>query len=279
MARIHPTAVIDPTAELADSVEVGAYCVVGPRVTIGDDCVLRAHSQVVSMTRMGRGNIVHPYAIVGGDPQDLKYHGEPTWLEVGDNNQVREYCSLHRGTGNGGGLTKIGSHNLFMACTHVAHDCVIGDHIIMANNVMLAGHVHVEDYSNLGGAVGVHHFVRIGYCSFIGGMSRCNKDVPPYMILEGNPASIRGYNHVGMSRLGYVESDLEAVKEAYKALYRALGGSVTEKAARLRDRFPESKAIARLCNAVLEEGGGVHGRVLELKRTDDKRAARAPAAG
>lgn len=275
MATIHPTAVVDPSADLAPSVEVGAYCVVGPKVTIGDDCVLRSHSQVVAMTRMGRGNTVHPYAVIGGDPQDLKYHGEPTWLEIGDYNTIREYCSLHRGTGNGGGLTTIGSHNLFMACTHVAHDCRIGDHVIMANNVMLAGHVHVENHANLGGAVGVHHFVRIGYCAFVGGMSRCAKDVPPFMIMEGNPASIRGYNHVGMSRLGHHESDLEAMKEAYKEVFRQLGGNIVDKVARLRSRFPDSAPIARLCTALIEEGSGTNGRVLELRRTDDKRAARA----
>ncbi|MDA0803281.1 MAG: acyl-ACP--UDP-N-acetylglucosamine O-acyltransferase [Planctomycetota bacterium] len=279
MSRIHPTALIDPSAELASSVEVGAYCVVGSRVTIGEDCVLRAHSQVASMTRMGRGNVIHSYAMVGGDPQDLKYHGEPTWLEMGDYNQVREYCSIHRGTGNGGGLTKIGSHNLCMACSHVAHDCIVGDHVILANNVMLAGHVQVEDYVNLGGAVGVHHFVRIGYCSFVGGMSRCAKDIPPYMISEGNPASIRGYNHVGMSRLGYSETDIDAMKDAYKMLFRALGGSAVDKVGRLRTQFPDSKAISRLCHALEDEGGGMNGRVLELRRGDDKRAVRAPSAG
>ncbi|MDA1007898.1 MAG: acyl-ACP--UDP-N-acetylglucosamine O-acyltransferase [Planctomycetota bacterium] len=274
MTKIHPTAIIDPTAVIAPSAEIGAYCVVGARVSIGEDCVLRPHSQVVQMTRMGRGNTVHAFAVIGGDPQDLKYHGEPTWLEIGDDNQVREYCSIHRGTGNGGGLTRIGSHNLFMACTHIAHDSIVGNHVILANNVMLAGHVHIEDYANVGGAVGIHHFARIGFCSFVAGMSRCPKDVPPFMLLEGNPASVRGYNHVGMSRLGMNESELDAAKECYKRLFRTLGGSVGEKVAGLRADFAGSAVVARICDAIAQEGGGRNGRVLEVRRSDDKRAPR-----
>ena len=274
MAHIHPTAIVDPTAELASSAIVGAYCVIGPRVTIGDDTVLRPHCHITGLTRVGRGNTLHPFCVVGGDPQDLKWHGEPTWLEMGDYNQVREHSTIHRGTGNGGGITSIGSHNLFMANVHIAHDCKIGNHTIMANNAMLAGHVHVEDYANIGGAAGVHHFARIGYCAFIGAMSRVSKDVPPFMLVEGAPAAVRGFNHIAMSRAGMNEAELDGMKDAYKRLFRARGGSMPDKLASLMADYPHLAGIKRLSLFLEQSNGGVHGRALEQHRSDDKRAAR-----
>lgn len=275
MARIHPTAIIDSTAQIASSAEIGAYCVVGPRVEIGEDCTLRPHAHITALARLGRGNIIHPYAIVGGDPQDLKWHGEPTWLEMADFNTVREHASIHRGTGNGGGATRIGSHNLIMGNVHIAHDCVLGDHVILANNVMLAGHVHIEDYANLGGGAGVHHFARVGFCAFVGAMSRVSKDVPPFMLVEGSPAAVRGYNHIAMGRLGMGEAEVDAIKDAFKRIFRQRGGSALEKVAQLREEYPRSQAISRLCAALEQIGDGVNGRALETARPDDKRATRA----
>lgn len=274
MSKIHPTAIIDPSAELAKSVTVGAYCTIGPRVHIGEDCVLRTHCHITGLTRMGRGNEIHPYAVVGGDPQDLKFHGEPTWLEMGDFNTVREHSTIHRGTGNGGGITRIGSHNLIMGNVHIAHDSTIGSHCIFANNAMLAGHVHIDDYANIGGGAGLHHFVRIGYCGFVGAMSRVSKDVPPFMLVEGSPAAIRGYNHVAMSRIGCDESEIDAVKDAYKRIFRAKGGAVEMKIAALAKDYPHSKSIRRIIDSVRAIGDGLNGRSLEIHRSDDKRAPR-----
>jgi UDP-N-acetylglucosamine acyltransferase len=274
MAKIHPTAVIDPAAELAASVTIGAYCTIGPRVHIGEECVLRSHVHITAMTKMGKGNELHPYTIIGGDPQDLKYHGEPTWLEMGDYNTVREHATIHRGTGNGGGVTRIGSHNLIMGNVHIAHDSIIGNHCIFANNVMLAGHVHIEDHANIGGGAGLHHFARVGYCGFVGAMSRVSKDVPPFMLVEGSPAAIRGYNHVAMSRLGWNESELEAVKDAYKRIFRAKGGSMEDKIAKLVRDYPASKAVRKIVESVRETSDGLNGRSLESHRTDNKRATR-----
>jgi UDP-N-acetylglucosamine acyltransferase len=274
MAKIHPTAVIDPAAELAASVTIGAYCTIGPRVHIGEECVLRSHVHITAMTKMGKGNEIHPYTIIGGDPQDLKYHGEPTWLEMGDYNTVREHATIHRGTGNGGGVTRIGSHNLIMGNVHIAHDSIIGNHCIFANNVMLAGHVHIEDHANIGGGAGLHHFARVGYCGFVGAMSRVSKDVPPFMLVEGSPAAIRGYNHVAMSRLGWNESELEAVKDAYKRIFRAKGGSMEDKIAKLVRDYPASKAVRKIVESVRETSDGLNGRSLESHRADNKRATR-----
>ncbi len=275
MTRIHPTAIIDPTAELADSVEVGPYTVIGPRVRVDEDCVFRSHVHVTALTRIGRGNDFHSFTIVGGDPQDLKYHGETTWLEIGDYNTVREHATIHRGTGNGGGITRIGSHNLIMGNVHIAHDCVIGNHCIFANNAMLAGHVHVEDYANIGGGAGLHHFVRVGFCSFVGAMARVSKDISPFMLVEGSPATARAYNHIGMSRLGLPESELEAAKDCYKRLFRARGGSVEAKVAALLKAWPDSKVVRRVADAAMAASDGVHGRSLEHTRKDDKRTRRA----
>ena len=274
MSKIHPTAIIDPTAEIAASVSVGPYCTIGPRVHIGEDCILRAHCHITSLTRMGKGNEIHPYTIIGGDPQDLKYHGEPTWLEMGDYNMIREHSTIHRGTGSGGGITRLGSHNLVMGNVHIAHDAIIGSHCIFANNAMLAGHVQIDDYANIGGGAGLHHFVRVGYCGFVGGMSRVSKDVPPFMLVECSPASIRGYNSVAMSRIGLSEKEIEAVRDTYKRIFRARGGAgVTKINALVRD-WPTSKAVRTIAESIRAATEGLNGRSLETKRTDDKRAPR-----
>ncbi len=274
MSKIHPTAIIDPTAEIASSATIGAYCTIGPRVSIGEDCILRSQCHITALTRMGRGNEIHPFTVLGGDPQDLKFHGEPTWLEIGDFNTIREHSTIHRGTGNGGGITRIGSHNLIMGNVHIAHDAIIASHCIFANNAMLAGHTQVDDHANIGGGAGLHHFVRVGYCGFVGGMSRVSKDVPPFMLVEGSPAAIRGYNNVGMSRLGLSESEIEAAKEVYKRIFRIRGGEGAAKIASLLKDHPNSKVVRRIAESLRAVTDGLNGRSLETKRTDDKRASR-----
>lgn len=274
MHKIHPTAVVDPSSRIEDGVIVGPWCVVGPRCVIGAETELRSHVVLGPNTTLGRRNVLHPFCVVGGDPQDVKYRGEETTLVVGDRNQIREHASIHRGTANGGGVTRLGSNNLVMAVAHIAHDCVIGNGVILANNVMLAGHVHVEDDANIGGGAGIHHFARIGTCALVGGLSRCEKDVPPFMVVEGNPAEVRKHNEVLMRRRGYSDEDVDAMKEAYKQLFRDRGGSMLDKVTALRSRFATNRPVQTLCDMVLEAGAGVNGRALEVRRTDDKRASR-----
>ena len=274
MPKIHPTAVVDASAKLASGVVVGPWCVIGPDVTIGEDTELTSHVVIDRDTVIGRENVLHPFTIVGGPPQDKKYHGERTTLEVGDRNQVREYASIHRGTSNGGGVTVVGSDNLIMGCVHIAHDCRIGSGVILANNAMVAGHVTVCDGANVGGGAGLHHFVRVGTRSFVGAMARVSKDVPPFMIVEGNPAEVRGHNAIAMRRMGLGDGEIEAMKDAYKRLFRERGGSILEKLDALRRDHPDFASVQALCDAVLETTGGVHGRAQESARLDDKRGVR-----
>ncbi|MDP7030033.1 MAG: acyl-ACP--UDP-N-acetylglucosamine O-acyltransferase [Phycisphaerales bacterium] len=269
MTSVHSTAIIDPSAELADDVCVGPYCVVGPDVRLGAGSVLDSHVTVVRRTSIGKRNHLRAHCVIGGDPQDRKYAGEPTDLHIGDDNDIREHVTVHRGTGNGGGTTTIGSGNLLMVGSHVAHDCVIGNHAVIANQVMLAGHVKVDDGASIGGGVGVHHFATIGRLSFVGGLARISRDVPPFMIVEGHPAEVRAVNAIGMLRSNYARSDVDAMKEAYRRMYR--GDSVVADAiAELRSEFADSEAIGHLCDSIEASSLGTHGRALEASRKDDK---------
>ena len=215
---IHPTAIVSPSARIGNQVCIGPYCVVGADVELGDDCVLHSHVVLEGHSRFGRGNEFFPFAAVGGKTQDLKYQGEPTSLEVGDLNVFRENCTVHRGT-HEGSPTRIGSHNLLLCYSHVAHDCQLGNHVILSNSVGLAGHIVVEDYAIVSGLAAVHQFCRIGAHSLIGGMSKVVQDVPPFMIVDGNPAATRGLNLVGLQRRGFDEEDIRALKAAYKKLF------------------------------------------------------------
>jgi UDP-N-acetylglucosamine acyltransferase len=272
MTKIHPTAIIDATATVAGSAEIGPYCVIGPEVDIGPGCILHDHVTVQSETRLGADNVIYPYSVIGADPQDRKFHGERALCVIGDRNQIREHVTVHRGTANGGGSTVIGSDNLIMVAVHIAHDCMVGDHVTIANQVMLAGHVVVEDYANIGGGVGVHHFATIGECSFVGAMARIPKDVPPYMIVEGNPAEVRAVNTIALSRRAFPVEDIEAIKDAFKRLYRKNGPPMSDKLDQLRAEYPRIEAIAKLCAALEATAEGVHGRAREVERTDDKRS-------
>lgn len=221
MAAIHPTAIIHPGAQIGQDVEIGPYCVVEDRVTVGDRCALSAHSMVRAFTRLGPDNRLHAFASVGGEPQDLKFHGEETWLEVGAHNVFREFCTVHRGTGNGGGLTRIGSGCLVMAYVHVAHDCKLGDGVIMSNGASLAGHVHIGDRAIVGGMTGVHQFVRIGEHAFAGARSGIAQDLPPFCLASGERAVMFGLNSVGLARAGFSKETILGLKRAYKTLFRS----------------------------------------------------------
>ena len=211
---------IHPTAEIGEDVEIGPFSVIGPGCRIGDGCRLHNNVTIVTDTVLGRGNEIFPGAVLGADPQDRKYEGEPSRLFIGDANIIREHVTIHSGTRLGGGKTVIGSRNLLMAGCHVAHDCVLQDGIIVANNVLLGGHVHVESFANLGGMAAVHHFATVGKQSFVGGMSRVNQDVPPFMLLEGSPCRVRTINTVGLRRRGATDHTLAALKKAHSILYR-----------------------------------------------------------
>ncbi|MDP6158476.1 MAG: acyl-ACP--UDP-N-acetylglucosamine O-acyltransferase [Phycisphaerales bacterium] len=269
MSRVHPTAIVDPSAELADDVQIGAYSVVGPHVSIGNGTVLMNHVTVSQRTRIGERNRLHPGCVVGGDPQDRKYEGEPTACRIGDDNEIREHTTIHRGTGNGVGETIIGSGNLLMVGSHVAHDCHIGDRTVIANQVMLAGHVAVEDGASIGGGVGIHHFATIGRFSFVGGLARISRDVPPFMIVEGHPAEVRAVNVIGMLRNGFEQADVDAMKEVHRCLFRH-GGAAAAELPMLRDRFASLDAVQHLCAAVEASAAGMHGRARESSRSDDK---------
>jgi UDP-N-acetylglucosamine acyltransferase len=220
MTVIHPSSVVDPSASLGDGVEIGPFCHVGPGVEIGPNSKLLGHVTVAGPTKIGAGNTFYPYTSIGQRSQDLKYAGEPTYLEIGTGNSFREFCTVNRGT-LPDTKTVIGSHGNFLAYSHVAHDCTVGDHVIFSNNGTLAGHVVVEDHAVIGGLSGVHQFCRIGCHSIVGGCTKIVQDVPPYMIADGNPAEIRGVNQVGLERRGFSAADVRALRECYRLLYRS----------------------------------------------------------
>ena len=237
-AQVHPTAVVDPGAKLGANVRIGPFCVIGAEVEIGDGTILGAHCSVTGPTRIGRNNHFHGHAAIGGDPQDKKFAGERTELVIGDDNVVREFTTISRGTGDGGGTTRIGDDNWIMAYVHIAHDCVVGNHTIMANNATLAGHAVVEDYAILGGFVGVHQFCRIGAHAFIGMGALLNADVPPFVMVADRYAEPRGINAEGLKRRGFEPDRIAAIKRAYKALYlskKPLSETKQELAAAARD--------------------------------------------
>ncbi|MDQ6998771.1 MAG: acyl-ACP--UDP-N-acetylglucosamine O-acyltransferase [Mariprofundus sp.] len=216
---IHPTAIIDSKAELGTDVSIGPYCVVGADVTIGDGCELLSHVVITGHTSMGSGNRVFPFTSIGQIPQDLKYHGEASQVIIGDNNQIRENATINAGTEGGGMVTRIGHNNLLMAYTHVAHDCLLGNHIVLANCSTLAGHVEVDDQAIIGGLSAIQQFVRIGKLSMIGGMSGVTKDVPPYCLLAGGyRAGLSGLNIIGLKRKGYKLKQITKLKEVYRVL-------------------------------------------------------------
>ena len=220
MASIHPSAIVDPAAELADSVTVGPYAVIGPHVRIGQRSSIGAHTVVEGRTTIGRDNRIFQFCSIGAVPQDKKYAGEPTRLEIGDGNTIREFCTFNTGTAQDEGVTRVGDDNWVMAYVHVAHDCRVGSHTILANAVQLAGHVHVGDWAILGGLTGVHQFTRVGAHAMAGFSTRLAQDLPPFMMASGNPAQVQGFNQEGLRRRGWSPERLGVVKQIHRALYR-----------------------------------------------------------
>ena len=218
---IHNTAIIDSSAQIAPDVCIGPYSIIGPNVTIGAGTKIHSHVVVSGYTHIGENNEIFQFASIGEVCQDLKYQGEDTWLEIGHHNKIRENCTLHRGTIQDNGVTKIGDHNLLMVNTHVAHDCIIGDHNIFANNVGIAGHVNIGNYVVVGGNSGIHQFCKVESYSMVGGASLILKDVPAYVMVSGNPAHAFGMNVEGMRRKGWSKNVIQGLKEAFKLIYKA----------------------------------------------------------
>lgn len=217
---VHATAIIDPEAEIASSASVGPFSIVGPGVRLGEEVRVGSHVRIERDTWVGDEAIVFHGAVLGTDPQDLKYDGEPSRLEIGPRTKIREYCTLNRGTGNGG-VTRVGADCLLMAYVHVAHDCVVGDQVILANGVQLGGHVEIGDHVTIGGLTGVHQFVRIGAHAFVGACSKPTQDVPPYLLVDGHPCVARGVNVIGLKRRGFDEAVTRRLRKAYRAVYKS----------------------------------------------------------
>jgi UDP-N-acetylglucosamine acyltransferase len=239
---IHPTAIVDPSAELAAGVSVGPYSVIGPRVRIGAGTVVGPHVVIKGPTTIGEGNRILQFASVGEDPQDKKYAGEDTRLEIGHRNLIREYCTINRGTAQDAGVTRIGDDNWLMSYTHIAHDCQVGNNVIMSNNATLAGHVHVEDHAILSGFTAVHQFCRIGVHSFVGGLAGVTRDVLPYMLVAGQPPEPHGINQEGLKRRGFTPEQIRNLKDAYRILYRS-GLKLAEARAELAARAAEQPEV------------------------------------
>lgn len=253
---ISDKAIIDPSAKIASDVKIGPFSVIGKNVEIAEGTEVSSHAVIKGPCKIGKNNKIYQFSSIGEDCQDKKYEGEDTILIIGDNNSFREGCTIHRGTVQGGGKTVIGNNNLFMAYTHVAHDCILGNNIIFSNNASVAGHVIVHDNATLGGMVGVHQFCSIGEHSFLAGGSIIFKDVLPYVMVHGYPAKVNGLNQVGLERKGFSKDLLYALKQSYKIIFRQ--NNITKDAVKLlepmADKFPE---INKLINFLQESTRGI----------------------
>jgi len=221
MAKIHPTAIVEPGAEIHASAEIGAYSIIGANVVIGARTRVGPHVVIDGKTSIGEDNVFYQFSSIGAPPQDKKYAGEPTRLEIGDRNTIREICTFNRGTVQDVGVTRLGNDNWMMAYVHLAHDCQIGNHTIFANNAQLAGHVQVDDWAIMGGFSNVHQFCKIGAHAMVGMSTSLTQDVPPYVILSGNPAQAHGINSEGLKRRGFSREAITAIRHAYKVLYKS----------------------------------------------------------
>lgn len=249
---IHQTAIIEDGARLGEGVKIGPYCVVGPHAVLGDGVELVSHVAVAGHTTIGRGTRIWPFASVGHQPQDLKYAGEPSRLEIGENCMIREHATLNPGTSGGGMLTRVGSRCLFMMGSHVGHDCRVGDNVILANNATLAGHVEVGDFAVLGGLCAVHQFARIGAHAMVGGMSGVEKDVIPYGSVIGNRAHLGGLNLIGMKRRGFDRATIHAIRAAYRTIFSD-DGTLAERARRAAEQYADVEPVRQITDFILAD--------------------------
>ncbi len=256
---------IDPRAEIADDVEIGPFCVIGPHVKIGQGTILQNSVTVMGHVEIGERNRISPGVVIGGEPQDVSYRGSNTRVVIGNDNVIRESVTINRASEKEDGITSIGDHNFFMACSHVAHDCRVGNHIVMANAALLGGHVHVQDYASLSGVAGVHHYATIGCYSFTSGLSRVLHDVPPFMLVEGHPTRPRCINVVALKRNNFSSESIRALAEAHRLLYRAkVGLDHAREILRTNDLLDPH--VELLLSFVHDQQDGKHGRAREARR-------------
>ncbi len=256
MNSIHATAIIDPKAELGDGVTVGPYSVIGEHVKIGDGTVIDSHALIDRWTEIGSHCKLSSFTSIGTPPQDISYAGEETRIVIGDRNTIREYATIHRGTKKGGGITTVGSDNYIMAYVHIAHDCLIGNHIVMANAATLGGHVKVDDYAVIGGLTGVHQFVRIGAYSMVGACSAVSLDVPPYVSAVGNRAELFGLNIVGLRRQGFDKARVQKIKKAYNILFRSKL-QLKDAIVNVLEEVPDSEDVVKMVKFIQETKRGI----------------------
>ena len=253
---IHPTAIVHPGARLGTDVSIGAYSIIGEHVEIGAGTRVGPHVVITGHTRLGEGNRIFQFCSLGEEPQDKKYAGEPTRLEIGDHNVIREFCTFNTGTAQDVGVTRLGDHNWIMAYVHIAHDCDVGNHTIFANNATLAGHVQIGDYAILGGFTGVHQFCRVGAHVITGIASVVRQDIPPFLTVAGNPLAPFGINSEGLKRRGYSAEALSALKRAYKTLYKS-GLSLADAQASIASEAQSSPELALLAEFLASAGRGI----------------------
>ena len=249
MSLVHPTAQIAPGAVLGQGGEIGPYCVLGPRVVLGDRVRLVSHVVIEGVTEIGDDTVVHPFAVLGGAPQHLAHRGEATRLVIGARNQIREHVTMHTGTVMGGGVTRVGSDSLYMVASHVAHDCVVGDHVVFANNATLGGHVHLGDYVFMGGLSAVHQHSRVGRHAFIGGLAAVTRDVIPFGSVRGNPAGLEGLNLVGLKRRGFTRETINDLRSAFRLLI-APEGTFQERLDDVARVFADSPQVGEIVDFI-----------------------------
>ena len=247
---IHKTAIIDPKAKINTNVSIGAYTLIGPNVEIGENSTIQSHVSIVGNTKIGINNKIYSFASIGNDPQDLKFVGEETKLEIGDNNKIREYVTINPGTAGGGGITKIGNHCLLMISSHVAHDCIVGNNVIIANNVPLGGHAHIEDDVIIGGNSAVQQFTRIGKMAMIGGMCGVVKDIIPYGMAFGNRCVLHGINLIGLRRKNISNKKIINLSEAYKEIFKT--ENLSENLTKLDYKFNENELVKNVIDFIIK---------------------------
>jgi len=245
---IHNTAIISSKAKISDNVTIGPYSVIGPKVEIGEGTIVQSHVNITGDTKIGLNNKIYSFASIGNDPQDLKFKGEETKLEIGDNNKIREYVTINPGTEGGGRLTKVGNNCLFMVSAHIAHDCLVGDNVILANNVPLGGHAHVDDNAIIGGNSAVQQFTRVGKFAMIGGMCGVVRDVIPYGIAHGNRSVLHGLNLIGLRRKEIPNKEIIKLSDAYKEIFK--NENLTENLNNLSNEFKENKLVMEVVNFI-----------------------------
>jgi len=254
--KIHKTAVVHPNAQIGEGVEIGPYSIIGENVKIGKNNVIGPHVVIEGWTEIGDGNKIFQFASIGAISQDLKYHGEKAYLKIGSNNTIREYVTMNIGTEGGGGITQVGDNNLFMVGSHIAHDCILGSNIIVANVGTLAGHITVGDGAIIGGVVAIHQFCKIGTMAIIGGCSKVVQDIPPFMMADGHPALVRGLNLIGLKRKGLDRKAIYRIKDAHKILFRS-NLNTSQAVESLKEQFGEYEEIQTIIKFTEESSRGI----------------------